>query len=186
MTLLKKLRKSQRLSERELSQQLDISRETLRHVERDFGASNLSTIQRVASAFSHQVLLEIVPTTPCLSDCSTVAISMHIVNDGFDSWKIHLMNFVDEFRRSSDMRLVLLPPVQNLDRRLTALLAATVSALCFELELVAPEWAATEYFLSKPWFVSGIESLKASSIQESPYFFRRNNIFVLDNFLKRA
>jgi hypothetical protein len=41
-------------------------------------------------------------------------------------------------------------------------------------------------FLPDPWFVAGIENLKASALVESPVQFRRNNIFVLGNFLSRA
>jgi hypothetical protein len=40
--------------------------------------------------------------------------------------------------------------------------------------------------LSEPWFVSGMENLKASALLESPLPFRRNNVFVLGNFLSRA
>jgi len=55
-----------------------------------------------------------------------------------------------------------------------------------ELGVESPPWAMRSYYLPEPWFVSEVESLKAMAIQESPLFFRRNNIFVLDNFLSRA
>ena len=35
-------------------------------------------------------------------DCSTVAASRKIVTEGFDSWKPHFMDLVDEFRRKRD------------------------------------------------------------------------------------
>ena len=111
---------------------------------------------------------------------------MKISRDGFDSWKLHLMNFVDEFRRSADMRLVLLPPVMDFDKRLKSLLASTVSALCAEIESAPPDWVFLDHYLNRPWFVAEMESLKASALQESPYHFRCNNIFTLANFLKRA
>jgi hypothetical protein len=40
--------------------------------------------------------------------------------------------------------------------------------------------------LEEPWFVTGIENLKAMAIVESPVFFRRRLIFVLENFLSRV
>lgn len=40
--------------------------------------------------------------------------------------------------------------------------------------------------LPEPWFVAGVENLKATALVESPLPFRRNNIFVLGNFLSRA
>ncbi|NCO37375.1 MAG: hypothetical protein COZ06_23865 [Armatimonadetes bacterium CG_4_10_14_3_um_filter_66_18] len=40
--------------------------------------------------------------------------------------------------------------------------------------------------LPEPWFVSGIENLKATALVESPTHFRKRRIFVLGNFLERA
>jgi hypothetical protein len=37
-----------------------------------------------------------------------------------------------------------------------------------------------------PWFVSGMESLKAIALVESPLPFRLRKIFVLENFLSRV
>ena len=40
--------------------------------------------------------------------------------------------------------------------------------------------------LATPWFVAGVENLKALALVESPTHFRKRNIFVLGNFLSRA
>ena len=117
---------------------------------------------------------------------STVATGLNIERDGFSSWKLHLMNMVDEFRRHHDPPLFTVPPPSNIDRRIKALLASSVLYLCEESNICAPEWAKENYFLPTPWFVSGVESLKATSILESPWCFRKNNIFVLGNFLDRV
>jgi hypothetical protein len=109
-----------------------------------------------------------------------------IERDGFATWKIQLMDFVDEFRRTLDTRLILLPPPSSLDKRLKALLASTVTQLCLETGIPSPGWARKSYFLPKPWFLSEMNSLKASAIIESPIAFRRNNLFVQRNFLQRA
>ncbi len=131
-------------------------------------------------------MLSIVPKELPNSDLSIVGISSFICRDGFDSWKIHVFDFVDFFRQAKDLRLIFLPPMSCLDGRLKALLASIVCQLCSEIGCIPPDWALQEYYLEKPWFVSEIQSLKATTILESPLAFRRNNIFVLKNFLQRA
>ena len=65
-------------------------------------------------------------------------------------------------------------------------MAATVLELSKELKLRAPLWAKKARPLQTPWFVSGIENLKATALLESPLSFRSKNVFVLNNFLDRA
>jgi len=122
----------------------------------------------------------------CRSDDSTVGVSFKVMRDGFDTWPIYFLEFVDAFRKTLDMRLILLPPVRDLDAKLLSLLASITLELCAESGMEAPSWAKKSYFLDQPWFISDMESLKATAIQESSLYFRRNNIFVQDNFLKRA
>ena len=106
--------------------------------------------------------------------------------NGFDSWKIYFFNFVDEFRKTMDPRLILLPPIEALDKKLYALLSSIVRYLCNEIHTTPPDWALKRHFLSTPWFLSGMESLKATTILESPLEFRNNNNYVQNNFLNRA
>jgi hypothetical protein len=54
------------------------------------------------------------------------------------------------------------------------------------MRLEAPAWVWAVPSLKEPWFLSGMESLKAIAIVESPVFFRRRKIFVLENFLYRV
>lgn len=117
---------------------------------------------------------------------STVAISFKIIGDGEKSWRIHLMNMVDEFNTTYDERLFVLPPHPKLNARIAALIAGTIVELCHANKMTPPDWALTMSPLEKPWFVSGIENLKASALVESPMGFRMKNIFVLENFLSRA
>jgi hypothetical protein len=112
-------------------------------------------------------------------------ISIRMMLDGFDSWKTHVFNFVDAFRAGGAGDL-LDPPVGDLDVRLQALCAATVEALCAERGVRPPAWCAGVPPLDLPWFVTGIENLKAAALVESPVWFRARNIFVLGNFLRRA
>ena len=113
-------------------------------------------------------------------------ISLRIHRDGFESWKTHLFHFVDRFRSSGDAQLIENPPISVLDATLKALIASTVEVLCVELDAEVPPWVKGIPGLRKPWFVSGMENLKAAALVESPTYYRARNIFVLGNFLSRA
>jgi hypothetical protein len=93
---------------------------------------------------------------------------------------------VDEVRRSR--RFDALKRLSSRSRRTRerALINSTACALAAEQGQPPPWWATRPMVLAEPWFVSGVEKLKASALQESPIHFRRNNIFVLGNFLSRA
>ena len=186
MSQIRHLRTRLGISERDLASRADVSRQTLRTYEGNLEGAKIETLRRIAQELDHEVLVAILPAQALQSDLTTVAVSCDVVRDGFESWKIHFMNFVDAFRRTPNLAQILLPPISSLDQRLAALLAAMVCRLCSEVGLSAPRWAMTENFLERPWFVAGMESLKATAIAESPPEFRRNNIFVHENFLLRA
>ncbi len=100
-------------------------------------------------------------------------------------WRIPFMEFVDDFRRTRDHRLIENPFSLN-DENVDSLLASTVEYLCDELGVETPDWVWEVPSCKEPWFVSAYENLKAISIVESPVFFRRRKIFVLENFLSRV
>jgi len=100
-------------------------------------------------------------------------------------WCIHLMNFVDDFRRTRDLR-ALEEPIDVDDQKMDALLASTAESLCDELKLRPPVWLENVPECEQPWFVGDLERLKAISIVESPLRFRMRKIFVLENFLSRV
>jgi hypothetical protein len=106
--------------------------------------------------------------------------------DGFASWPLHLFDAVDGFRRTRDPELVRSAPVEPFDPRLRALVGSTVETLCAELALEAPSWCRAVDSLDRPWFVSGVENLKATALVESPARFRRRNLFVMADFLERV
>lgn len=95
------------------------------------------------------------------------------------------MNFVDDFRRRQDPTM-LVEPFDPFDERFDALLASTAEALCDEQGIEPPKWLSAIPACQDPWFVAGMESLKAIAIAESPLRFRLHKIFVLENFLQRA
>jgi hypothetical protein len=100
-------------------------------------------------------------------------------------WRIHLMDFVDDFRYYKDPQAVA-EPFEPSDAKMDALLASTAESLCDELGLEPPEWLARVPASPDPYFVGGLENLKAISIVESPLRFRIRKIFVLENFLSRV
>jgi hypothetical protein len=102
-----------------------------------------------------------------------------------ENWRIPLMDFVDDFRFSKDTALVARPFSLD-DENTDAMLASTVEYLCDELHLETPDWIWSVPSCKQPWFVSGCDNLKAMAIAESPVFFRRRKIFVLENFLSRV
>ena len=101
------------------------------------------------------------------------------------NWRVHLMDFVDDFRYYKDPRMVA-EPFELTDDRVDALLASTAEALCDELGIEPPGWLASVPACREPYFVGGLENLKAISIVESPLRFRIRKIFVLENFLSRV
>jgi hypothetical protein len=101
------------------------------------------------------------------------------------NWAIFLMDFVDDFRYYKNPA-VIAEPVEITDPQLDPLLASTAEYLCDELGLESPAWLADVPACKTPWFVAGVENLKAISLVESPLRFRIRKIFVLGNFLSRV
>ena len=95
------------------------------------------------------------------------------------------MDFVDDFRKRKDPRMVEQPFTFN-HERFDALLASVTHYLCDELKISVPGWVYDVPVCRAPWFVSGLENLKAIAIVESPAHFRLRKIFVLSNFLSRV
>ncbi len=104
-----------------------------------------------------------------------------------EDWKIAFMNFVDSFRKRPSYTLVQ-EDMKDLrpDPKMYALLQSICIQLCLENKLSAKGWLTKRSFLSRPWFVSGIKNLYATALKESPVAFRKNNIFVLENFMSRV
>jgi len=95
------------------------------------------------------------------------------------------MEFVDDFRYYKDPQAVA-EPFELSDQKMDALLASMAESLCDEMGIEPPEWLARVPACREPYFVGGLENLKAISIVESPLRFRIRKIFVLENFLSRV
>lgn len=117
--------------------------------------------------------------------CKTIQETKKAMINNGDNWRIPFMEFVDDFRRTRDYSLIE-RPFELGNEKFDSLLASTIEYLCDEMGIEFPNWIWNIPSCTEPWFVSGYENLKALSIVESPAFFRRRKIFVLENFLYRA
>jgi len=100
-------------------------------------------------------------------------------------WVVWLMDFVDDFRYHRNPA-ALSEPFEMNDTKLDALLASTAEQLCADMGLECPDWVLQVPACLSPWFVAGMQSLKAIALVESPLRFRIRKIFVLENFLSRV
>lgn len=188
MRIIREIRQRRDYSQRGLAAKAGVSFRCVQQMESSKHNWRIGTLSDIAHAFGlpnggvEYVLERYLSVEPD----SVTDVSLRIRQDGFDSWKTHLFNFVDRFRASHSPLLVNSPPVEDVDRSIRALFASTVESLCREIEQPAPAWCRGVDSLGDPWFVAGVESLKAMAIVESPACFRARNIFVLGNFLRRA
>ncbi len=188
METLKTRRLSRGVSQRQLALKADVAFRTVQLLESGRHDARLSTLGKVSRALglSAQSVERAVQRCFGTETDSILDVSERICQEGEVSWPGHLFNFVDAFRRLPRPGLVTAPPDPELPARLEALLASTVETLCEEAGIPVPGWVWGVGRLDKPWFVSGIESLKALALVHSPVHFRKRNLFVLDNFLHRA
>lgn len=176
------------LSQRRFSRMAGISFRELQKLEWGEANPRLSTLNKINAAlgYSEHQLVRAISNCWTLPPDSIRSTSEHVAEDGEDSWKLWLFEFVDAFRASPSRALVEAPPALEITPRLRALFASTAETLCCEADIRAPWWCDGIPNLPDPWFVSGMESLKAIALAESPAQYRKRNIFVLANFLERA
>lgn len=181
MQAIKELRRNARLSQRKLAKKAGVAYKTLQRLEAglDVRWSTLSKLADALGAPSPAAIAQAAPRPTAAETARRMAASP-------DAWKNELFDFVDEFHAKPADGLAEAPPAVRLDPRRMALLASTVEALCAGAGIPAPWWCDGAPGLEEPWFPADAESLKASALVESPVWFRRRNIFVLDNFLSRA
>lgn len=188
MQAIKAIRHRCGLSQRRLAEKARISFRALQMLEAGETNPRLSSIMGVAGAFgiSPSVVRADIESLLAELPDSVVSISRKIRADGQESWKLWMFEFVDAFRRHPSPELIDDPPAPGTSAEMRCLLASTVENLCAECGVPIPWWCRAIGPLPAPWFVSGIENLKACALAESPAFYRGRNIFVLGNFLDRA
>jgi len=186
MKSLKEERRRLGLSQRQFAARSRLSFRTIQLLEKGKHDARLSTLAKLAKALGRPGNGVFRAVEEALSPRSgTLAEASAALAKGPD-WKGPFFDFIDDFRRSPDAASIEQAPVPGLSPRMLALLASTVEELCAERGMSPPLWCAGVRALREPWFISGMESLKASALAESPARFRRRNIFTLSNFLQRA
>ncbi|MHC4972100.1 MAG: helix-turn-helix domain-containing protein [Planctomycetota bacterium] len=188
MKAVREVRHRRGYSQRELARIAGVSFRAIQLLETHHHDPRLSTVEKVCDALGLPPAGVRWAIDRYLADEADSAFhaSVRMYLGGVESWMVHLFDFVDRFRADPAPSRVRTPPAHELDPRLAALLASTVDTLCDDQGWRAPDWTAAVGSLPQPWFVSGVENLKASALLESPVQFRRRNIFVLENFLARA
>jgi len=107
------------------------------------------------------------------------------INEDLKWWKIPLMDFVDDFRRNKNPAAIRERFVMD-NEQIDAVLASVIESLCDEMKIEIPAWLESIPACRQPYFVAGIEDLKATAIVESPVRFRLRKVFVMENFLQRV
>ena len=116
----------------------------------------------------------------------------HDLQAGREPFFAEIGNLLDDFRvrcRTKDERraIVSQTPEPTGQPETDAYLAALAESLCREFGMRPPAWTERpDYYLKRPWFAGGLESLKAILLVESPAAFRRRNLFVSANALQRV
>jgi hypothetical protein len=111
--------------------------------------------------------------------------------EGDDATALRLaLRCVELFERApvaERLDLVAHEPVSTGNARYDALLAAIAEYLCARQGVLAPDWVDDpSRFLDQWWFVSGIRSLHADAIANSPISFARRGVFVTAGALTYA
>lgn len=79
------------------------------------------------------------------------------------------------------------PPPPTGDRRFDALLAGLVEHLCVRDGIFPPSWVeGPERYLDRWWFMSGLSTLHAMALRDSPISLARRGIFVCEGALTYA
>ncbi|MBI4366802.1 MAG: helix-turn-helix transcriptional regulator [Deltaproteobacteria bacterium] len=187
MDALRAIRQHKGLSQRQLASLAGLSYKSIQLVESGRHNVEIATLQKIATClgYPHHILEARVNALFALPPDAIAVVAEWIASEGEDTWQIWVMGFVDAFRQAGDPLPFILDPPRG-SARIQALLASTVEALCAERAIASPAWTAAVAPLDRPWFVAGVENLKATAVAESPIYFRRRNIFVLGNFLDRV
>lgn len=188
MSSLRDARTRAALSQRALAARAGLSFRGLQLLESEGHDARLSSLSAVTQALGHPVgaVREAVDAAVAEPPFSLRNALLRVLADGDASWRTHLMDTVDEFRRAPTSDLLVSAPPAATSELLLCLAAGVADSLATEAALPLPAWTASVGPLAEPWFVAGRESLVASALIESPVAFRSRNVFVLANFLARA
>lgn len=107
-------------------------------------------------------------------------------------WRHAILQLLDDYeaarRNGEPAHELLLPePPPTGDARIDAALAALAEHLGRRDGWVPPTWVTDPARYAEPWwFVAGLPSLEATTIQQSPLAFRKRGLFITAAALSRA
>lgn len=128
---------------------------------------------------------------PTVSDLAQ-AVQAALTRDGGDEAEalrsaLELVPLCDAASADERLRLLSDAPRPTGDPRYDALLAALVEHLCARYALPVPAWVDDPgCFLDRWWFVSGLRSLHATALVDSPISFARRGVFICAGALDYA
>ncbi len=99
--------------------------------------------------------------------------------------RIWVAQFIDDFARTKNMNMIQ-NEIQSSDEPISKLFEAVAHQLCLNFYLQVPVWLLNAKYLKDPFFVSDLPNSKFLALRDSPYAFRKRNIFVPYHYLSRV
>jgi len=112
----------------------------------------------------------------------TITDTMYEFSSG--NWRIAVGDILLHINRTRSFAGVV--PAEPCEDKRRALIASTLNHLSLSMGIECPTWAKAAYSLPEPWFPSGLVSMRAMALLQSPISFRRNGIFVTNEFFARV
>lgn len=193
--LVAHLRASSRLSLRALAERSGTSSATLSNYEQGTKEPRLSTLERLASAAGARLDVRILPDLARSlrgrgSAAATATNVLRAVESGEDGVAFRSCLELFEALRtvpSDGVRLLTVDaPILTGDERYDALIAAVVEDCCVNRAVATPPWVYEPQRSVQPWYVAGLNSLRADADRETPPVFRRHGVMILAQEFARA
>ena len=181
------------LTQEELAEAAGTSQPTVAAYEAGRAEPRLSTLERLAEAAGHDLIVEVrprvrrgaMPLTGVASDLRRV-----LDEEGEPAAWRRLLDFVDDFRGSTlagKRWLMAEPPGATGSNRFDAAIAALVEFLCVEAGVDHPGWTDESGRFAEPWwFVSGLRGYEAMAFRDAPISFVRHGVFVNEGAFDRV
>ena len=120
-----------------------------------------------------------------MNKLNTLADYIRKAQVGPEQRKIWVAQFVDDFTRTKNMNMIQ-NEILSSDEPISKLFEAVAHQLCLSFNLQVPIWLLSSKYLKDPFFVSELPNSKFLALRDSPYAFRKRNIFVPYHYLSRV
>jgi transcriptional regulator with XRE-family HTH domain len=196
-SVIKELRRTNRLTLRSLAERARTSSATLSNYELGVKEPRLSTLERLVEAGGAKLLLEVMPVTVDgrLNDArvsateSSLRTAEALRNGQHELAFRTCLELIDDLRAVTPYRLAQLTaaaPQLTGDSRYDALIAAIVEEACVNGRAPTPPWVYETTRSVEKWYLTDIEALHEDADKETPPVYRRHGVFILEDELARA